>query len=385
MVVPKRVLSSRFVLTNKGEEDLKAAALKARWIFGGRRDPDAGLYATSSPKARIDLGTQPNFLAVQQGWTVRYEDVSTAFVQGKQLPRSEKVYAKVVHGYPDEVLAFLIKGRGGDVRGDLVELTKTAFGLPESPRLWDLEYKDAIEELGLKELVVVPWCQACSARSSRWTFESAGFDPCGGHEVRWRLHQSGAVGSAASALEVRKAPPGNRRAEGWQKFCGRWERQSDETFEMQISMQEYIKTIPLGKGRVELQGNVPPTSTSAAPTTASSESTSTSASGGPSTASSGLTSTVYINFRGPPTSSSGSTSTSTSGGPLDNSSLVSVSEVSVESAPESMGNEGAIQLMHDRVVGADMEPELTTDERKLIGSVVGRPVKEGTTWLLGHP
>ena len=39
---------------------------------------------------------------------------------------------------------------------DLVELTKAGFGLPESPRLWYLEYKDTIEALGLKELALVP-------------------------------------------------------------------------------------------------------------------------------------------------------------------------------------------------------------------------------------
>ena len=39
----------------------------------------------------------------------------------------------------------------------VVELTqlKAGFGLPESPRLWYLEYKDTIED-GLKELTLVP-------------------------------------------------------------------------------------------------------------------------------------------------------------------------------------------------------------------------------------
>ena len=150
------MLSSRFVLTNKGEEALHAAELKARWIFGGHRDPDAGLYATSSPTASTLAHNLLNFLAVQHGWIVHYEDVSAAFLQGKDLPRSEKVFVKVPSGYPEEVVAFLIKGLGGDVRGDLVELTKAGFGLPESPRLWYLKYKDTIEELGLKELVLVP-------------------------------------------------------------------------------------------------------------------------------------------------------------------------------------------------------------------------------------
>ena len=77
------------------------------------------------------------------------EDVSSAFLQGKALPRVEKVYVRVPHGYPPEVLEYLTKRLGGNVRPDLVELTKAGFGLPESPRLWNLEYKDTLEALGL--------------------------------------------------------------------------------------------------------------------------------------------------------------------------------------------------------------------------------------------
>ena len=42
MVEPSRVLSSRFVLTNKGGTLLQDAVLKARWIIGGHRDPRCG-------------------------------------------------------------------------------------------------------------------------------------------------------------------------------------------------------------------------------------------------------------------------------------------------------------------------------------------------------
>ena len=64
--------------------------------------------------------------------------------------------AKVPSGYPPEVTAFLLEGLGKGVRPDLVELTKAGFGLPESPRLWYLEYRDAIQGLGLMELTLVP-------------------------------------------------------------------------------------------------------------------------------------------------------------------------------------------------------------------------------------
>ncbi|CAE7921054.1 TY5A [Symbiodinium necroappetens] len=43
---------------------------------------------------------------------------------------------------------------------------------------------------------------------------------------------------------VRKA------TEGWQKFCGRWERQDPTTLEMEISMQGYIDGVPTVKQRV---------------------------------------------------------------------------------------------------------------------------------------
>ena len=135
-------------------------------------------------------------------------------------------------------MACLVKGLGGDVRGDLVELTKAGFGLPESPRLWYLEYKDTIEELGLKELVLVPGLfRAFHADGRLRALASIHVDDTryagdSTSKVLWeQLHRRLKFGKHRQATE------------GWQKFCGRWERQSDETFEMQISMQEYIKTI----------------------------------------------------------------------------------------------------------------------------------------------
>ena len=77
---PTRILSSRFVLTNRGGVALEDAELKARWIFGGHKDPDAGKYPTSSPTASMLGHTLVNFVAVQNKWTICYEDVSAAFL-----------------------------------------------------------------------------------------------------------------------------------------------------------------------------------------------------------------------------------------------------------------------------------------------------------------
>ncbi|CAE7610935.1 Pentatricopeptide repeat-containing protein, chloroplastic [Symbiodinium microadriaticum] len=78
------------------------------------------------------------------------EDVSAAeFLQELELPTVDKVYVKVPHGYPEEVLEYLTERLGGDVLPDMVELLCRT-------RLWYLEYKDTIEELGLKELALIP-------------------------------------------------------------------------------------------------------------------------------------------------------------------------------------------------------------------------------------
>ena len=78
-----------------------------------------------------------------------------------------------------------------------------------------------------------------------------------------------------------------KATDGWQKFCGRWERQDPQTLEMEYSMNEYTKAIPLVRTRPEEVRPQPPNMSSAFPvTTACDEapSTSTTIPGSPSTA-----------------------------------------------------------------------------------------------------
>ena len=51
-VEKSRALPSRMVLTNPGDGE-GGAKLKARWCVGGHRDPDAGVFPTSSPTALL--------------------------------------------------------------------------------------------------------------------------------------------------------------------------------------------------------------------------------------------------------------------------------------------------------------------------------------------
>ncbi|OLP77768.1 Fatty aldehyde dehydrogenase [Symbiodinium microadriaticum] len=238
------------------------------------------------------------------GWVVHYEDVSAAFLQGKELPRTEKVYVRVPAGYPEEVAEFLLAGLEGGSRPDLVQLTKAGFGLPESPRLWYLEYKDTIEDLGLRELALVPGLfRAFHPDGTLRAMASVHVDDTryAGDEssqVLWdALHQKLKFG------KLRRATEG--WPDGWQKFCGPWEKQCPTTCEMWVSMQEYVKSIPLARGRDEK--TLP-----------------------------------AANAKG-------------------------------SSTPTASGDDKVvIEMMHDQITGVHEEPELSPEERKLIGSIVGQ-------------
>jgi len=108
VIDPKRILPSRMVLTNKGKPQLEAAELKARWVFGGHRDPDAGAYPTASPTVSLVGHNLLNFLAVQFRWEIFYEDVSAAFLQGKELPPQREIYVKIPYGYTASDLAGIL-------------------------------------------------------------------------------------------------------------------------------------------------------------------------------------------------------------------------------------------------------------------------------------
>eukprot|EP00435_Cladocopium_sp_Y103_P046001 s1245_g13.t1 len=243
-VDPRRVLPSRLVLTNKGGSNLSEAELKARWVFGGHRDPDAGKYPTSSPTVSLIGHNLLNFIAVQQGWTVYYEDVSAAFLQGQQLPSEREIYVKIPQGYPPEALAELQRLLGAGMRHDLARLLKGGFGLPESPRLWYLEYRQTLLTLGGRELRLLP---------GFFVFDDDEGNLIGLaciHVDDTRCAGSPKADRIWAALHERLNFGKKRSAcDGWAKFCGRFERQDPETKEMYYSMDEYCRTIPFVEER----------------------------------------------------------------------------------------------------------------------------------------
>ena len=239
VVDPRKILSSRFVLTNKGGETLMEAELKARWILGGHRDVEAGKFPTLAPTASILAHNILNTIAVQMGWVVQYEDVASAFLQGQRLPASREVYVRMPTGYPGVVTDYLLEQLGDSCRTDLLRLLKGGFGLCESPRLWYLEYKATLKEINLNELKLIPGMFVA-------------FHPDGRLRALVTIHVDDTryAGDESAqeiwdALHQRLKFGQHRKAtDGWQKFCGRYERQDPQTFEFYYTMEDYITKIP---------------------------------------------------------------------------------------------------------------------------------------------
>ena len=235
---PKRILNTRFVLTNKGGPTLQEAVLKGRLVLGGHRDPDAGKYPTLAPTAALLGHNLVNWVAVQMGWVVCYEDVSSAFLQGKPLPEDRVIYIRLPRGYPDYIEKYIQEQLGSHVKRDVLRMVKGGFGLPESPRLWYLEYKETLRICGMREMYLLPGVfVAHHPDGSLRALACIHVDDtrfCGdesSQEIWKKIHECLNFG------EVRKA------TEGWAKFCGRWERQDPTTLEFEYSMDNYAKDI----------------------------------------------------------------------------------------------------------------------------------------------
>ena len=246
---PKRILTTRFVLTNKGGEELSEAVLKARLILGGHKDPDMGRFPTLAPTAALLAHNLINWICVQKSWVVKYEDVSSAFLQGKPLPPEREVYIKLPKGYPNYILDYIKERLGGGFRQDVLKLTKGGFGLPESPRLWYLCYKETLCGCGMRELALLPGvfvafhpngqlrALACiHGDDTRYCGDSSS------DEIWKKVHEKLNFGDLRQSTD------------GWVKFCGRWERQDPKTFEFEYSMDEYAKNLK----KMNLPKNVQP-------------------------------------------------------------------------------------------------------------------------------
>lgn len=169
---------------------------------------------------------------------MRYGDISAAFLQGEYLPDQRPVLVATPRGYPDFVQRFPATKLPSGSRTDMLRLKKGGFGLAESPRMWFLKLKKTVLKLGGQEWSLIPGVfsffqggrviamVACHVDDIRMIGSTEA-------EAVWKvLKEEFSFGEWRSAQE------------GWQKFCGRHERQLAD-FSVEIQMDEYGKKVEM--------------------------------------------------------------------------------------------------------------------------------------------
>ena len=152
-------------------------------------------------------------------------------------------------GNPSTILEHLLHRlstmQKGSLRTDIRCLEKGGFGLAESPRFWYLRLKRGLEELGMRELKL---------SAGTFVFHDTG-------ELRgiMAIHVDDIRMAFSPEYEyVLDQLQGKFRFGDWKdatletvKFCGRWERQDPNTYQITVTMDGYVdklKDPPVRKG-----------------------------------------------------------------------------------------------------------------------------------------
>ncbi|CAJ1408326.1 unnamed protein product [Effrenium voratum] len=134
----------RMVRTNKSKEAMKLIA-KSRLVVPGHLDPQLGDYRTDSPTVASVAARMTKIICAMKKWSGWFFDVSTAFLSGKNATRQILVKA------PPEGLP-AVDGMKAVRPHELMRIVKSAYGLPEAPRLWYLRLVELLEEGGMQEV-----------------------------------------------------------------------------------------------------------------------------------------------------------------------------------------------------------------------------------------
>ena len=124
---PKRVISSRWVLTWKPVDEDPGVKAKARLVIRGFRDPDLGQFSTASPTLSRQGRHAILCLAAHYKYRAFTLDAKTAFLAGDQTSRVKPIYAELPRDilrdnhYPEDVIA---------------KIKKVPYGLSEAPLAW---------------------------------------------------------------------------------------------------------------------------------------------------------------------------------------------------------------------------------------------------------
>ena len=125
-VRPERVVTARWVLTWKKEEETGKVKAKARLVLKGFQDPDLLSMEKTAPTASKNSKMLMLSLAPNMGWTILCGDVRAAFLSGSTFDR--EIIVKV----PRDCGPLM-----GMPSGDsYMRMNKSAYGLCDAPLLW---------------------------------------------------------------------------------------------------------------------------------------------------------------------------------------------------------------------------------------------------------
>jgi hypothetical protein len=118
----RKVITGRWVLKTKLNEDGSVARYKARYVARGYAQVEGvDFFETYAPVVRAETVRVLLSLAATKDWEVRQFDVKTAFLYG---PLEEEVYLEQPEGFNDGT-------------GKVCQLKKGLYGLKQSPRQWN--------------------------------------------------------------------------------------------------------------------------------------------------------------------------------------------------------------------------------------------------------
>lgn len=137
---PDRFIGSRFVVTNKQDED--GERVKSRWCLQGHSDPDFADKIASGLCHSPTLSQLSRALILQilvsKGWTMCLGDIKGAFLEAGPLPEKYRpLFAKQPVG-----------GIPGLDSEDVIEVTGNVYGSNDAPFNWWVTFDSEARDLG---------------------------------------------------------------------------------------------------------------------------------------------------------------------------------------------------------------------------------------------
>ena len=138
---PDRIMSSRFVITEKKEDN--SSRTKARWCLRGHHDPDLEAKVLSGKCHSPTLSPMSRSIILQLivscGWKLGLGDIKGAFLEAdvSRQTSANPVFAELPPG-----------GVPGVAPGSLVQVLGNIYGANDAPHNWYVEFDSVAQEVG---------------------------------------------------------------------------------------------------------------------------------------------------------------------------------------------------------------------------------------------